>query len=158
MIKKLFGLIVMICVFCVGVLCLYRALLTTAHMNIMYGKVINKEISYRTSAKSGNAYCLAFTIENDSRKIAINLGTKSQAKNDSTINLIEIGNIYKFYLDPSVPTRNNVNWGINRIDYNDKQIFKSSIKLNLFFGILFCLMSIGGIIIIYKFNKTRKPA
>jgi hypothetical protein len=153
--KKVFALIVISCASLVGLLSIYRATLKPSNLKVVTGKVLDKKIEYFTSYGSGRHYCLAFHVTNIQDKIAVNLGTKKQAENDSTFYLIDIGKTYKFYLDPTVPTTRTGNWGIRRIDYNDVQVYQASNKLNLFGGIIISLMSLAGIIILLKYKKDQ---
>jgi hypothetical protein len=154
-IQKVFIIILLTGIFLVGLLCVYRATLTTKNMTVVVDKVINKKILYFTSVKGGRHYCLAFKLANKQNKIAINLGTKSQADNDSAFYFIDTGKVYKFYLDPTVPTDNGINWGIHQIDFDNKEVYKKPTKLDLFLGILISLISLTGIILILKSKKKN---
>ena len=152
--KKIFVLILCSFSLLVGLVSIYRATLKTSDLTIIVDKVIDKKIFYFTSLKSGRHYCLAFELANRQNKIAINLGTKSEAGKDSAFFLIDTGKTYKFYMDPTVPTTDRGNWGIKRIDYNDTEIYETSNKLNLYGGTFISLLSLTGIILIIKFKKT----
>ncbi len=152
-IKKIIVLIFLTSALLVGLLSVYRATLKTTDLTVINDKVIKKKISYFKSAKSGRHYFLAFKLANRQEEIAINLGTRSQAGKDSAFYLIDTGKTYKFYLDPTVPTQNGVNWGIDKIDYNSNEIYKTSNKLNLYGGTFISLLSLAGIIIVLKFKK-----
>jgi hypothetical protein len=154
-IRRIFVLIFIICALLVGLLSIYRATLRASDLNIINGKVIDKKIEYFTSFRSGRHYCLTFQLANRQDKIAINLGTKSQAEKDSAFYLIDTGKTYKFYLDPTVPTKNSENWGIDRIDYNGIQVYKTSNKLNLYGGTFISVLSLVGIFILFKHKRKE---
>src|SRR4030095_2721751 len=141
--------------FFLGLLMIYRAKLKTSNLSIIIGEVIDKRIESSTSFGSDRTHCLAIKLANNEHKIAINLGTKRQASKDSAFNLIEIGKTYKFYLDPTVPPTNGINWGICRVDYNDAAVYETSNKLNLYGGTLISIASLIGMIVILKFKKKE---
>lgn len=157
MFKKIFDivLLVFLTITFIGSLeSIYRATLKAPDMTTIIGKVTEKNILYFTS-KTGRTYCLAFKLNNRKDKIAINLGTESQAQKDSTFYLIDTGKTYKFYLDPTVLTDDGTNWGITQIDYNGYRIYKTSNKLNLYGGLFTGLISLIVFIIIIKFKKKE---
>jgi hypothetical protein len=152
-IQRVFIIILLTFVFFIGLLSVYRATLKTKALTVLVGKVVNKKILYFKGVKSGRHYCLAFELANKQDKIAINLGTKGQAEKDSAIFLIDTGKEYEFDLDPTVPTDNGINWGIDKVDYNNKEVYKKSNKLNLYLGIFISLISLTGIFMILKIKK-----
>lgn len=153
--KRVFAFIIISFTFLLGLLSLYRATLKVSSLEIITAKVLEKRIEYFTSYQSGRHYCLAFRLANIQDKIAINLGTKRQAENDSTFYLIDTGKAYKFYLDPTVPATKRGNWGIRRIDYNDVPIYKASEKLDLYGGSIITLISLAGLVILIKYKKKE---
>lgn len=153
---KIISLTIVIAAFLAGLLSIYRATLKTTDMIVIAGKVISKKISYFKSIRSGRHYSVAFELANRAGKIAINLGTKNEAANDSAFYLIDTGKVYTFYLDPTVPTQNGVNKGIYQIDYNNKEVYRRSNNFNLYGGIIITLVSLVGIIFLVKFKKKEK--
>ena len=154
-IKKVTVLILLTATLLVGLLSVYRATLKTTDLTVVIDKVIDKKIEYFTSLKSGRHYCLAFRLAKRQDRIAINLETKSHAYKDSVFYIIDTGKTYKFYLDPTVPTRNGINWGINKIDYDEHVVYETSNKLNLYGGTFISLLSLAGIVVILKFKKRE---
>jgi hypothetical protein len=142
--------------FCfLGLLNLYRANLKRTDMTIINGKVVGKHFSFIYS--KGRMYYLGFDIEGEHEMIAINLGgTKSDADKDSPTNLIDTGKTYKFYIDPTVPMSNNMNLGIRRIDFNDKEIFTASNSLNRNGGAFLCIVGLLGFYVVYNRKKWQK--
>ena len=141
--------------FFVGMLSIYRSSSKVSDLSVLRGKVIGKRISFIKSHRTGRNYSLNFKLEGKLDEIAINLGTKREAEKDSTIYKVDTGKIYVFYLDPTVPTQNSVNWGICRVDYNGRQIFQASNKLNLYGGILISVLSLILIVLFYKHNQKK---
>ncbi len=152
-ITKIIVLLFLVVSLLVGLLSIFRATIPTSSLTVISDKVIDKKILYFISAKSGRHYCLAFQLEKRQGKIAINLGTKSQADKDSAFYLIDIGKTYTFYLDPTIPTSDGINWGIDKIDYNSKEVYKKSNKLNLYGGTSISLLCLAGIIVVLKSKK-----
>ncbi len=153
MFKKIIIYLLLIFSLVIGLLSLYRASLKSSDMTIVNGRVTNKIISYYTSYHTGRHYSLIFTLRDRQNKIAINLGTENEAREDATFYLIDTSKLYKFFIDPTIPVVNGVQTGITRIDYNDQTIFKSSNNLNLYGGLCISLLSIAGLILI-KYKKT----
>src|SRR6185312_14719165 len=98
-------------------------------------------IAYLKGITNGRHYYLAFQLENRPDKIAINLGTQSQADKDSAFYLVDTGKIYTFYLDPTVPTQNGINWGIDKIDYDGHEVYQASNKLKFYGGAFLSFLS-----------------
>jgi hypothetical protein len=153
MFKTIVAYILFICGFLVGLLSIYRASLKVSDLTIVKGKVIEKRISI--SYGKGRHYSLNFKLEGRQDEIAINLGTKREAGKDITIYKVDTGKTYEFYLDPTVPTQNSVNSGICKIDYNGKEIFKASNKLNVYGGAFVSILSLALIVLLYKHNKKN---
>lgn len=145
------ALLVFVTLFYLGILGVYKASLTLKDMIPIKGTIKNKGLNY-TERKGGRNYQLVFTLEEIDYKIAINTDydNETQAKSDSTFNLLEIGEKYIFYLDPTVSIISNQKTAINEIHKEDKCIFKTSNRRNLYGGLSFIILSIVGILVIYK--------
>jgi hypothetical protein len=142
--------------FFIGVLSIYRATLTPAAMMIITGKVTDKKIYFNGGTKGG-AYYLAFKLEGRQNFIALRLNGqhRQDAENDSIGHLIDTGKIYTFYIDKTYPAQNDVNPGIQKIDYGGMQVFRASNTMNLYGGILICLVSVTAAILVLK--TKRRP-
>jgi hypothetical protein len=141
--------------FFTGVLNISRANVKKSNLAIIEGKVIDKKIAFSTSLKGGRSYQLEFQLQNTPERIAISFPSKNQAYADSTINLIDTGKTYKFYLDKTFPTSNGLNCGIDKIEFNNVEIFSKSHKLEMYGGIFFILLSIGFGFVSIKFGKWK---
>ena len=117
--------------------------------------VINKKIESTTTSKGDRRYSLIFTIDQSFKRIGWLLGTKEQAAKNEIINFIDTSKVYKFYIDPTITINNGIQLGIRQIDDNGKIIFKESNTFNLLGGIFFTLMSIVGLLIVYKFKRRQ---
>ena len=157
-IKKIIGLFIFSLALLLGLLSIYRATIKTSQLTIVKGKVIHKKIEKYKHFRGGTNYCLAFRLANREDKIAINLGTKSQAEKDPAVHLIDTGKAYEFYLDPTVPTIDGENWGIDKIDYNNVEIYKTSNELNLYAGTFLSILSIVLIVMMLKHKEKGKES
>ena len=124
-------------------------------MIVIESMVINKKIESTTTSKGDRRYSLIFTIDQSFKRIGLLLGTKEQAAKNEIINLIDTSKFYKFYIDPTITINNGIQLGIRQIDDNGKIIFKESNTFNLLGGIFFTLMSIVGLLIVYKFKRRQ---
>ena len=157
-IKKIIGLFIFSLSLLLGLLSIYRATLKTSQLTMITGKVISKKINYERGARGGLDYYLAFQLADWRDKIAINLGTKSQAEEDPAFHLIDTGKVYTFFMDPTVPTINGENWGIDKIDYNNIEIYKTSNNLNLYGGTFLSILSLVLIILMLKHKEKGKES
>ena len=139
--------------FFIGVLNIVRATVETSDLTVIKDKVLDKKIGFATSLKGKRSYHLEFKLENIRERIAISYVSKKQAYSDSTLYLVDTGKTYKFYLDKTFPTSNGLNCGINKIEFNNIELFSKSHKLELYVGIFFILLSIGLGFITIKFGK-----
>ena len=137
----------------VGLFLIHRGTVDKSKMTALTGKVLSKDITSIHSFKGGQHYFLVFRLENFPNKIAINYATESQAKSDSAINLVDTGKTYTFYLDQTYPTNNNQNNGIDIIERDGLEIYKSSNKANLYGGIFFIAL---GLILFFLIIKSKK--
>ena len=141
--------------FLVGVLNILRANVKSSDLVIIQDKVLDKKIGYTTSLKGRRSYHLEFKLENRPAKIAVSYDSKNKAYSDSTFYLVDIGKTYKFYLDKTFPTSNGLNCGIDKIEYNNVEVFSKSHKLELYGGIFFILLSLGLGFVSIKFGKWK---
>jgi hypothetical protein len=141
--------------FLVGVLNILRANVKSSDLVIIQDKVLDKKIGYTTSLKGRRSYHLEFKLENRPVKIAVSYDSKNKAYSDSTLYLVDIGKTYKFYLDKTFPTSNGLNCGIDKIEYNNVEVFSKSHKLELYGGIFFILLSLGLGFVSIKFGKWK---
>ena len=142
----------------VGLLSIYRDTLSYSHMNIVEGEVLDKKIT-SASSRHGRTYGLAFTVISNQKisRFAIKLGTKSEADKDSAIYLIDTGKIYRFYIDPTIPVSNGINWGVRKIDYKGIEICnRKPDPLNLYGGITITILCTLGLIAILKYKKKEQ--
>ncbi len=137
-----------------GLLSIYRGTLRKASMKIVSGKVINKIRDY-TSGGKGRHYYTAFELEGLHDEIAINFPSENAADNDSTFYLIDTGKLYTFYLNPTYPIKKGINMGLERIDYKNIEIYKTSNTFNLFMGIFICLLCLISITLKMKYKKKE---
>ena len=153
---RLIGLFFFLAIgFSVGVLTIIRASVKTSDLAVIEDKVIGKKIAYSTSLKGNRSYHLEFQLENTPERIAISFLSKNQAYKDSTIYLIDTGKTYKFYLDKTFPTSEGVNNGIDKIEFNNVEVFNKPHKFELYVGLFFILLSIGLGFVSIKFGKWK---
>jgi hypothetical protein len=89
--------------------------------------------------------------------MAMNLGVSGKAEADSVLRLVNVGNTYTFYLDPSVPLVNGITYGLNRINYNSKRVHVKSRLFEIIIGVLFALTGlVVTILVALKKGKKRK--
>ena len=140
--------------FGVGVLNIIRGIHNKSNSIILEGKVIDKKLIRYTSGEYRKYvhYHLVFQLEGKTEKIAISYFSKKEAYRDSTISLIDTGKVYRFYIDKTYPISGGVNNGINRIDFNNKEMFAKS-NIELYAGIFFIMLSIGLAWYAIKFGK-----
>lgn len=153
--RKIFGLIFLIIPVLIGLFMIHRETIKKSDMAVLTGKVLSKNIISIYSFKGGRHYFLIFEIENQQNKIAINYPTESQAKNDSAYNLVDTGRTYKFYLDPSYPTKDSFNCGIDVIDYEGVEIYRASTTANLYAGVFFILLGFISSYAIVKYKSKK---
>ncbi len=138
-----------------GIMLIHRGSLNISQMNKIEGTVFSKEQGVKYGYRSA-AYYLSFGIKEMPVHLAISYVSKSAIYSDSTFNLIDTGKTYTFYVDPTFPIADNRIMGIAEINYNGKIIYERSKKINLYAGVFFCLLSVTGGIVIYKYrNKTE---
>ncbi|HMG82993.1 MAG TPA: hypothetical protein VK559_08150 [Ferruginibacter sp.] len=143
---------------CVGILCVYRSTLILKDLTPIEGIVINKNIAYVHSGKGGN-YLLEFGLQGNDYIVAISTGYSNinEAESDSTFNKIKLGEVYTFYIDPTIATTSNTYSSVKQIYKDEQCIFKFDSKRDLYGGLGIILLSIGALIFTYKFpikNKT----
>lgn len=141
--------------FFVGVLDIIRANEKTSDLLIIQDKVLDKKIAYTTSLKGRQSYHLEFKLENTPERIAVSYISKNQAYSDSTLYLIDTGKTYKFYLDKTFPTSNGLNCGIDKIEFNNVEVFSKPHKFELYGGVFFILLPIGLAFLSLKFGKWK---
>ena len=125
-------------------------------MRLPWGKVLSKNIIRKQEHVKGgvrNSYYLVFEINNNDYKIGIFYATKKEVKNDSVINLVDIGKTYTFYMDPTYFKDDNLKNGIDIIEYNGLEIYKASLKPNLYGGLSMCII---GFILFFVTRRIRK--
>ena len=158
--SKIFLITIMIaaCLYVGLFLGLKRALVNKFDMKINEGIVQSKKKTHFYTIKGGRHDYLEFTLENYDERIAISYISQSQAENDSTYNIIKIGEKYKFYIDKSYPNSNGISCGINFIEDKGILIFKKSHTFELLFGLFFTLLSILITILGIRKIKLKTPA
>ncbi len=137
-----------------GVLNINRATINKSELAVIEGKVVEKKISRSKSLKY-RSYHLEFQLANRQTKIGIAFTSKKQAYTDSTYYLIDTGKTYKFYLDKTFPTSDGLNNGIDKIEFNNVEVFNKSHKFELYGGVFFILLSIGLGFVSIKFGKWK---
>jgi hypothetical protein len=152
------GLIFFIIPLLVGLFLIRRGTIDKSNMKAVTGKVVSKSINSIYSFKGGRHYFLVFEIENLPTRIAINYATESQARNDSAVNLVDIGNTYTFYLDPTYPTDNNQDNGIDVIEHNGLEIYRISKRANLYAGFFFILFGSTLFFLIIRYKRKENSS
>lgn len=151
----------MITIVCIlgGLLLIYRGQQTIDYMYKFNGTVTNMKIKEFQSGKSGLAYSLDFEISETDKIYGIYLGTKDQEEKSNTINKIEVGKTYTFYIDQTVsPSFDGHTLGIREIKNNEKVIYKDNSNINYIGGSIFLTMGILGLLILIISNRRNKNA
>jgi len=138
-----------------GLLSLYRVLLSSNNLTKIEAKVLAKKIEVVSTHNQSNRYGLTFEVDNYKYKLGIYLGTKDQSSGNQISNLFDTNKVYTFLVDPTVLTDNGINLGVREIKLNGTNIYKESQKFNLFLGIFFTLLGVGGLFFINKFKRTK---
>jgi hypothetical protein len=141
----------------VGVMLVVRGAHNKSNSIVLDGKVVDKKLDRYISGDIRRYvhYRLEFKLEGKEERIAISYFSRKEAYSDSTIYLVDTGKIYRFYLDKTYPTSDGINNGINRIEFNNKEIFKKN-NIELYIGIFFILLSIGLAFCAVKFGKWKQ--
>lgn len=139
----------------VGILIIIRANVKTSDMRVIQDKVIDKKIAYSTSLKGNRSYHLEFQLKNTQERIAVSYISKNQAYSDSPLYLIDTGKTYKFYLDKTFSTSNGLNCGIEKIEFNNAEIFSKSHKFEFYGGVFFIFLPFGLAFLSLKFGKWK---
>lgn len=138
-----------------GLLSLYRFALSSKDLIKIEAKVLEKKMETVSTYKGNNRFGVTFKVDNSENKFGIYAGTKNQSLDNKLLNQIDTGKIYSFLIDPTVSTDNGINLGVREINFNGKNIYRESQKFNLFLGVLFTLLGVGGLFIINKFKRTK---
>jgi hypothetical protein len=142
----------------VGLLSIFRATLQKPDLYLITGKVTGKRIVSFSSYRSGTHYGIALLLAGHTDMIAINAGSENEEERKHVFNLIDTGKAYQFYMDPTIPTTNRINWGIDEIDYNNREVYITSNKLNLYGGTFISILSLAGIVGITKYKKKQQES
>ncbi|MBI3883370.1 MAG: hypothetical protein HY305_03925 [Sphingobacteriales bacterium] len=157
MVKTILAYTLVIIIFFISFLLLTRSLLGVENMNIVNGRILNKEIVCRYKARNTLSCALVFTIENLPYRIGISYNVSSKRKHiDSLNSLLKPLKIYKFYLDPTVGKADNTDLGIYRIDENSQPIYIRPKKHLLIQGII--ALFVGIIFLIAVIINSKKAS
>ena len=88
-------------------------------------------------------YSLTFKINNYKNRVGIYLGNKDKVLESKIANQLDTVNIYKVFLDETVPTDEIGIIGVKKILLNDKRIYQESQLMYLFIGIAFVFVGLG---------------
>ena len=141
-----------------GLLLIYRSLLTTSDLTIIQSKVYKQKIETSSSAKGRISYALVFDIDKEPTRIGFFLGTSGKLDKNKIFNLVDSPNLSKFYLDPTVSADNGIQLGIRKIEYDGETIYKESNTFNILGGTIFTLLGAVGLFIIYNFKRKQNAS
>lgn len=138
-----------------GLLLIFRGLQNKSNFQQFDATVKDVVISHFESQKTGLRYSLDLTFIERDDVYGVYLGTKEQADQNGLIRKIEIGKMYKFYIDPTVMTSGMHNLGINRIEFNGTTIFKENYKVNYIGGGLLLIFGILGFLTLLYAGRLK---
>ena len=132
-----------------GVSYFYSAMVPLSKMEKLHAQVLDVELILEHSTRSTSRH-LVFTIDNPVRIIKINYSTRTEAAYDTTLNTIQLGKTYTFYLNSS-----DLN-SINAIDFNGHPIFRKPKGYRILIGLLVSFFGLIGLIIVFQKAVYKK--
>ncbi len=140
-----------------GILLIYRATLKVPDMTVIKAKVTDKGID-QWMMKGRRYFEFVFTLEGQQDKVGISMTRDEYIQYTPLYNTITPGKTYTFYMDTSFPVNKGVNAGITKIDEDGAELYRMSNATNLWVGILFCAVGVGGALYILKNRKKEEGA
>lgn len=129
------------CLFCCGLILIYRGTLKDDDFKPLSGKVIDKEIVAVGKYRSGSEkYALAFKIENRHDKLGIYIGPEASIKVNSPLEDIQLNKYYKFYIDPTVISSKGVNLGVRKIEQAGLVLYEENTSAQPYIGIIVSIL------------------
>lgn len=142
--KKLFYLIaitLMMLIFCLGLLSIYRSTMKTSDWKIVNGKVESKTLFFKASPRIGKTYFIVFKVLAVNKIVPITFGSKNIEERNSVFQAIKIGNNYKFYLESNFIIFDSMKNRIQKIDFKNVELYKASSRKKLYSGIFLLVLS-----------------
>jgi hypothetical protein len=156
--KTFTAYLILMVILILGLVLIYRSLLTTSDWIMIQSKVYRQKIETSSSAKGGIRYALVFDIDKEPNRIGIFLGTSGKSDNNKIFDLVDTAKLYKFYLDPTVIADNGIQLGVRKIEYDGKTIYKESNTFNILGGAILTLLGAVGLFIIYRFKRKQNAS
>lgn len=141
------------CLFCCGLVLIYRGTLKDENLITLRGKIIEKKVEVVSKYGSGSKkFALTFTIESNNNKFGIFTGPDSLTEKNSLIRSIELNEFYKIYVDPTVVSRNGINLGVRKIERSNIVVYEKDSASQFYLGIIVSTL----ILIFWCFYAIRK--
>ncbi len=145
--------IIFFCLFCCGILLIYRGTLEDEDFKIFSGMVIDKKLEPVGEYKSGaGKYALTFQVENMSEKFGIFAGPDSLSIVNGLMDKIHLNERYTFYLDPTVMRASGINLGIRKITQNKTVVYDENGNKQFMIGIVVSIL----ILVFWYFYSRKK--
>ena len=97
--RKILLLLVFVFILLLGILFFCTAVVPLSKMKKIQTQVLDMRQTYREGTRS-RSYHLLFSVDNPIKNLAINYSTQTEAMQDSTFNVVNVGQTYTFYIYP----------------------------------------------------------
>jgi hypothetical protein len=152
--NKTFWLFFSAFLFLCGIWFLQAAFVPLSKMKKIEARVLAMAPTYNPGTRSGSWH-LVFTIDSPVRNIEIYYSTQTEAAQDSTINILKLGESYTFYINSSDLR------SINAIDNDGRPVYRKPKEYQIFMGLLLSFTGLIGFIVAYQIRRpatANKPA
>ncbi len=122
-------------------------------MHVVFGTLVKKEKEYKQ--EGNNKECISLTLKDEKKTLVLRFPSDSDAKNRLLYNLIDTGKLYQFYINPNYFELDGVNYGLEKIDYNNTEVYKKP-HSSPFFYLAFILACLPLMSAWYNLNKKKK--
>lgn len=140
----------------IGILTIYRTSIKKSSLKVLKATVLSKKITKSSRNRWGKwSYGLSLKLNNHQNKLVILLGGSNEALRDSAQIHIDTGNIYKFYIDPTILVTNDENYGVVIVEDSGKEIYKKSNNINLIGGIFISILNLTCLVVLFKLKAKK---
>jgi len=132
----------------------YRDTIPISAMNVVSGTVVKKEKEDKQAGNNGD-YAINLTLNNEKNTILLRFPSVTDANNRLLYNLIDTGKQYRFYINPNYFVLDGVNYGLEKIDYNNTEVYKKP-HSSPFLYVVYILACLPLLFAWYNLNKKKK--